>query len=152
MRIVKLSKEVLGVDTLAGCKAFFESVLPCEKNQFDIVGEGNHIAKDAVAKNEPILFSFGGSLACIALVDKLVINNNKAVAIILKRNSIKAFKNTIKLNDLESVLQAAGYNKKLLPNRGWNKIDDNLEKVAVEYLCKKEFEYLREKEWEKYIR
>ena len=28
MRIVKLSKEALGVYTLAGCKAFFETVLP----------------------------------------------------------------------------------------------------------------------------
>ena len=41
MRIVKLSKEALGVYTLAGCKAFFETVLPCENNEFDIVGEVN---------------------------------------------------------------------------------------------------------------
>ena len=36
MRIVKLSKEALGVYTLAGCKAFFETVLPCENNEFDM--------------------------------------------------------------------------------------------------------------------
>lgn len=142
MRIVKLSKEVLGVDTLAGCKAFFESVLPCEKNQFDIVGEGSHIAKNAIAKEEPIVFSFDGILVCIALVDDFVVKNNKVVTIILKSNTTKLFKNTIELKELESYLQGKGYNKKLLQNRGWNIISGGFERVAIEHL--------RDEDWKQY--
>ena len=142
MRIVKLSKEALGVYTLAGCKAFFETVLPCENNEFDIVGEGSHIAKNAIAKNEPIVFSFDGILVCIALVDDYIVKNNKVVTIILKTNTIKVLKNTIELKNLESVLQDKGYDKQLLPAQGWNIIDGKLEKVAIQYL--------RNEDWKQY--
>ena len=46
---------------------------------------------------------------CIALVDDYIVKNNKVVTIILKTNTIKVFKNTIELKNLESVLQDKGY-------------------------------------------
>ena len=66
MRIIKLSKDVWGFETLGGCKAFFTHVLPWEKNRFNIVGEGFHIAPDGLDKEELVVFSYDGSLVCIA--------------------------------------------------------------------------------------
>ena len=79
---------------------------------------------------------------CIALVDDYIVKNNKVVTIILKTNTIKVFKNTIELKNLESVLQDKGYDKQLLPAQGWNIIDGKLEKVAIQYL--------RNEDWKQY--
>ncbi len=144
MRIVKLSKEVWGFETLGGCLAFFKHVLPWEKNRFDIAGEGAHIAVDGLKEEELIVFSYDGNLVCIAKVKDTIQENNKVKSIRLLGGTIKVLENPPKLKALEDKLHSVGYAKNLVATQGWNILEKKFEKAAVEFL--------RDKDWELYLK
>lgn len=144
MRIVKLSQAVLGFETLDGCKAFFIHVLPWEKYTFSIAGEGSHIASDGLDEQELIVFSYNGSLVCIARAEEIIVdNNNKVKSIKLVGETVRVLTAPPKLIDLEAKLHSAGYTKNLVASQGWNILDEMYEKMAVEFL--------RDKDWELYL-
>jgi hypothetical protein len=143
MRIVKLSQKVWGFETLGGCQAFFVHVLPWEKNTFDIVGEGSHIAPDGLDDQELIVFSYNGSLVCIARAEEIILNNNKVKSIKFVDGTIRVLTQPPKLKDLEDKLHTVGYTKNLVASQGWNILDKKFEKTTVEFL--------RDKDWELYM-
>ena len=143
MRIIKLSKELRGFETLGGCQAFFVHVLPMEKNKFHIAGEGSHIAPDGLDKQELVVFSYNGSLVCIARVEEIIMNNNKVKSIKLGDGTVRVLSKPPKLKDLEAKLHSVGYSKKLVASQGWNILDKNYEIMTVEFL--------RDKDWELYM-
>ena len=104
MRIVKLSKEALGVYTLAGCKAFFETVLPCENNEFDIVGEASYqkaLSKICGGKKEDSAKQY---VEAELYLENDNPHDNKAVCVTIKgqtvgylsRNDARAFRKQVK--------------------------------------------------------
>lgn len=138
MRIVKLSKEVFGFDTKDGCIAYFKHVLPWQKERFNIMGEGHHIAPDGLKSNEIVVFSYDGNIVCIARTDHIKVEPNKkrVVAIILKEGTRRVFNDPPSLQSLEDVLLAQGMTSKLVKSQGWNIIDVNLEKAVIQFLAK----------------
>ncbi|MDR7868814.1 MAG: hypothetical protein RIN56_18630 [Sporomusaceae bacterium] len=144
VRIIKLSKEVWGFETLGGCQAFFAHVLPWEKYTFDIAGDGAFIAPDGLDKQELVVFSYDGSLVCIARAERIIMNNNKVKSIKLVGNSVRVLNNPPKLKALEEKLQSVGYTKNLVATQGWNILEKKFEKVTVEFL--------RDKDWESYLK
>lgn len=137
MRLVKLSKDVFGFDTMDGCKAYFDHVLPWQKERFNIMGEGHHIAPGGVKPNEIVLFSYDGNIVCIARNEELKENSKKKViAIILKEGTRRVFNNPPSLQELENVLASQGYTPKLVQSQGWNIIEQGFEKIVIEFLAK----------------
>lgn len=143
MRIIKLSKEVWGFDTLGGCQAFFTHVLPWEKNRFEIVGEGVHIASDGLDGKELVVFSYDGNLVCIARAEEIVLDSNKVKSIKLIDGTVRVLSKPPKLKELEKKLHSAGYTKNIVATQGWNILEGKYEKVAVEFL--------RDTDWEVYL-
>ena len=138
MRIVKLSKEVFGFDTKDGCIAYFQHVLPWQKERFNIMGEGHHIAPDGLKSNEIVVFSYDGNIVCIARTDNIMVDpsKKKVVAIILKEGTRRVFADPPSLQDLENVLRARGMTSNLVKSQGWNIIDEILEKDVIHFLAK----------------
>lgn len=144
MRIIKLSKEVFGFDTLGGCQAFFTHVLPWGKYIFGIAGGGAHIAPDGLDKDELVVFSYDGNLVCIAKVEGIILENNKVKSIKLVDGTLRVLKNPSSLQELEDKLHAIGYTKNLVSTQGWNILDGKFEKETVNFL--------RDKDWENYVK
>jgi len=153
MRIVKMSGEVFGFDTIEGCQAYFKYVLPWQKGYFGFAGTGNKIAKDKLSKNETILFSYDGKIVTAAKAVEPIIDGNKVIGIMINKESIKVLKIPVSTFDLEKELGKHGFDDSIYGSQGWNIIPYNLEKRVIEFLRNEELkEYSKElkKEWEKY--
>jgi hypothetical protein len=142
MRIIKLSKEVNGFESLGGCRAFFTHVLPWEKYTFYIAGEGSHIAPDGLDEKELVVFSYDGNLVCIAKAERIILEKEKTKSIKLIDKTLKVLENPPRLQELEEKLHAIGYTKNLVSTQGWNILDGKFEKETVKFL--------RDKDWELY--
>lgn len=141
MRIVKMSGDVFGFDSIEACKAYFENVLPWQKGNFYFVGEGNKIAKDKLSTGENVLFSFNGSLVAIAKARKLIINEDDRVrGITIDIDTLKIFKEAISTLDLESELSNYSYNDSIYGSQGWNILEGKIERKAIEFIKNREWE------------
>lgn len=137
MRIIKLSKEVNGFDSVGACINFFEYVVPWQKGLFHIIGEGNHIAADGLKEGELVIFSYSGQIICLAKTIQLVIDKNgSASGVIINSDTKKIFKIPPKLKDLEILLHSKGYTSQIVRTRGWNKIDSIYEPIVIDFLIK----------------
>lgn len=137
MRIVKLSAYELGFETIEACTAYFEHVVPWQKGIF-IMGEG-HIASDGLKKDEVILFSYSGSIVCCAKAEKLIKENNKAIAVKVNEKTKKIFHNPPSLIELEKLLQSLGYPQQVYGVQGWNIIEAKYEPAVIDFLMKCEW-------------
>ena len=141
MRIVKLSKEVFGFDTIEACRAFFKHVIPFNKYYFGIAGEGNHIAKDGLKQGEIIIFSYDAKIVSIALNERLVEEYDRVKEIKLSGDTLKVFDYDICLRKLEEDLKLRGYDKKIVGSQGWNIIEEQYEKNVIDYLISNEWKH-----------
>jgi hypothetical protein len=137
MRIVKLSPKVFGFDTVEACTAYFEHVVPWQKDSFYFAGEGHPIAKDGLQSEEIVVFSYSGNIVCVAKTKELLINDDDIpVGIQIHNSSKKIFYNTPKLVDLEGLLHSLGYNSKVVGAQGWNIIEQQYEKQVIDFIMK----------------
>lgn len=139
MRLIKLSKDVYGFDTVEACIAYFKHVLPWQKFRFNIVGEGNHISSSNFDKNETIVFSYRGRIIAIGIAEKPIIEDQRVDAIILDGSKLKIFDKVINLGDLETKLNAKGYDKAIINSQGWNILEGKFEKETIDFLMKAEW-------------
>lgn len=136
MRIIKLSHEVYGFDTVEACIAYFKHVLPWQKFRFNIVGEGSHISSSNIDKDDTIVFSYRGRIIAIGIAEEPIKKYQKVVAIILDGSKLKIFDKTVNLSDLETKLNAKGYDKAITNSQGWNILEGKYEKETIEFLMK----------------
>ena len=136
MRLIKLSKDVYGFDTVEACIAYFKHVLPWQKYRFNIVGEGSHISSSNLDKNETIVFSYRGIIIAIGIAENPIIEDRRVVAIILDGSKLKIFDKTIYMSDIEKRLIAKGYDKAITNSQGWNILEGKFEKETIEFLMK----------------
>jgi hypothetical protein len=139
MRIVKLSGNVFGFDTLDGCKAYFEHVLPWQKGQFYFAGTGNKVALDKLQPNENVIFTYEGTVVCITKAENLLIENGKATGIKLRIDILKMFKSHISSLDLEDHLKSYGFTDCIYASQGWNIIGEPYEQHAIQFLKDQEW-------------
>lgn len=141
MRIVKMSGDVFGFDSIEACKAYFENVLPWQRGNFYFVGERNKIAKDKLNAGENVVFSFNGCLIAIAKAKSLIIDeDDKVSGIKLDMETLKMFKTTISTLELEKELRNSGFNDSIYASQGWNILEGEIERKAVKFLKNKEWE------------
>lgn len=139
MRLIKLSKDVFGFETVEACIAYFKHVLPWQKYQFNIVGEGSHISPSKFDENETIVFSYRGRIIAIGIAEDSIIEDQKVTAILLDGSKLKFFDKIINLGDLETKLAVKGYDKAITNSQGWNILDGKFEKETIEFLMKAEW-------------
>jgi hypothetical protein len=140
LRIIKLSNEVYGFDTVEACSAYFLHVLPWQKYRFNIVGEGYHLSSEKVSIGETLVFSYKGKIITVAKVRNVDTDDSKTViAVNLQEDSLKILFKTVDLKELESVLKSEGYNKAITSAQGWNIITGNLEKKVIEIIMRNEW-------------
>jgi len=83
-------------------------------------------------------------LVCIAKAERIILENSKVKSIKLVNGTLRVFENPPRLQGLEDKLHAVGYTKNLVSSQGWNILDEKFEKEAVKFL--------RDKDWEIYIK
>jgi hypothetical protein len=140
VRIVKLSKDVFGFDTVEGCIAYFEHVLPWGKYRFRVAGEGSHISADSLADGEILVFSYVGTIVAAARAQEIETENGRVTIIRLREDTLRVFSKRITLKDLENTLKGSGYSKVIHGSQGWNIIDGRYEEIAIRFLIDKEWE------------
>jgi hypothetical protein len=139
MRVIKLSNEVFGFDSLEGCKAYFRHVLPWSKYYFPIVGEGNRISKEKISVDENVLFVYKGNIVAIAKVENYEVDNNKVKALKLRADTLKVFEETADIKELEQNLASNGYDLKIQQSQGWNIITEEHEQIVINFLMRHEW-------------
>ncbi len=140
MRVIKLSRNVFGFDTVEGCIAYFRHVLPWCKYRFRVEGDGGHISADSLADGEILVFSYGGIIVAIARAQEVETRDGRVTAIRLENDTLRVFSKRVSLKDLESTLKSGGYAKVIHGSRGWNIIDGTYEEMAIRFLIEKEWE------------
>ncbi|GMQ62472.1 hypothetical protein [Vallitalea maricola] len=141
MRIVKMSGEVFGFDSIEACKAYFKSVLPWQKGNFYFAGEANKIARNKLQSGDNVLFSFNGYIIAIAKAEELLFNeDDRDNGIKIDMDTLKIFQVSISTMDLEIELSNYGFTDSIYGSQGWNILNGEIETKAMKYLKDKEWE------------
>lgn len=141
MRIIKLSDKLLGFESMEKCKTYFLNILSWKNGVFGIDGEGGHFAKSSFRKNETLVFCYSGKIVAIAKVNDITLKqgSDKVESLNINVDSLKVFDNSPDVGDLEALLKDWGYTKEIRGSQGWNVIEGEHEKIAINFLIDSEW-------------